>query len=217
MEEQPRLIALPDNPFPCNEIETVRVGKTPYVRFDLNDYSVPHTHVRQALSIQATLDSVSILDGAVLIAKHQRSYDKAKQIECAEHIKTLADRKRAARLSRSQDRLIQSIDCARDFLNATAAHGYSLRATTNHLTSLLDDYGASLLEQSMAEALAKKVPHSNSVQLILQRLRDESQEKPLAVLALSKDKRITDMIVKPHSLNQYEVLNKGHSNEEESC
>ena len=217
LEEQPRLIALPDNPFPCNEIETVRVGKTPYVRFDLNDYSVPHTHVRQALSIQATLDSVSILDGAVLIAKHQRSYDKAKQIECAEHIKTLADRKRAARLSRSQDRLIQSIDCARDFLNATAAHGYSLRATTNHLTSLLDDYGASLLEQSMAEALAKKVPHSNSVQLILQRLRDESQEKPLAVLALSKDKRITDMIVKPHSLNQYEVLNKGHSNEEESC
>ena len=106
MEEQPRLIALPDNPFPCNEIETVRVGKTPYVRFDLNDYSVPHTHVRQALSIQATLDSVSILDGAVLIAKHQRSYDKAKQIECAEHIKTLADRKRAARLSRSQDRRV---------------------------------------------------------------------------------------------------------------
>jgi hypothetical protein len=24
-----------------------KVGKTPYVRFDTNDYSVPHTHVRR--------------------------------------------------------------------------------------------------------------------------------------------------------------------------
>ena len=208
LAEQPRLIPLPDNPYPCNEVETASVGKTPYVRFDLNDYSVPHTHVRQSLTIHATLDSVSILDGPNVIAMHLRSYDKAKQIECAEHIKTLALRKREARLSRGQDRLIQSIDCARDFLNAAAASGYSLRSTTKQLTSLLDDYGASLLEKAMAEALARNVPHPNSVQLILQRLRDECQEKPLATFALSHDKRITEMVVKPHSLNQYEILNK---------
>jgi hypothetical protein len=29
----------------------VRVGKTPYVRFDLNDYSVPHTHVQRTLTV----------------------------------------------------------------------------------------------------------------------------------------------------------------------
>jgi len=37
IQEQPRLLALPDNPYSCNEIETVSVGKTPYIRFDLND------------------------------------------------------------------------------------------------------------------------------------------------------------------------------------
>jgi hypothetical protein len=31
----------------------VKVGKTPYVRFDLNDYSVPHTHVRRTLTVLA--------------------------------------------------------------------------------------------------------------------------------------------------------------------
>jgi len=87
LDEQPRLIPLPDNPYPCNEVETVAVGKTPYARFDLNDYSVPHTHVRKALTVHATLDFVSILDGVTVIAKHVRSYDKAKQIECEEHIK----------------------------------------------------------------------------------------------------------------------------------
>jgi len=49
-EEQQKLIALPDNPYPCDEIEEVRINKTPYARFDLNDYSVPHEHVQKILT-----------------------------------------------------------------------------------------------------------------------------------------------------------------------
>lgn len=206
LAEQPRLIALPDNPFPCDEVETVSVGKTPYVRFDLNDYSVPHTHVRQSLVVRATLDCVSILNGTTIIATHERSYDKARQIECPEHIKELADRKRDARLQRGQDRLTQTIDCAREFLSAAALRGYALKSVSSQLASLLDDYGASLLEKAMVEALAKKSPHPNSVRIVLEKRRDEQHEQPLATFALSNDKRITEMVVKPHSLNQYEAL-----------
>ena len=36
-EEAPRLLPLPDNPPPLLERVAVTVGKTPYVRFDLND------------------------------------------------------------------------------------------------------------------------------------------------------------------------------------
>ena len=85
-QEQPSLIALPDNPYPTNEQEDVKVGKTPYVRFDLNDYSVPHTYVRCTLSVCATLSVVKVMDGMVVIAEHPRSYDKAKQIEDESHI-----------------------------------------------------------------------------------------------------------------------------------
>ena len=46
-EEAPRLLALPDNPYPLIERVAVKAGKTPYVRFDLNDYSIPHTQVRR--------------------------------------------------------------------------------------------------------------------------------------------------------------------------
>jgi transposase len=214
LEEKPRLIPLPDNPYPCNEVETISIGKTPYARFDLNDYSVPHTHVRQALTVHATLDYVSILDGVTVIAKHVRSYDKAKQIECDEHIKTLADRKRDARQHRGQDRLTKTIDCAREFLKSAAARGYSLPSTTRQLMSLLDDYGASLLEKAMADALAKKSPHPNSVRIILQKILDERDEAPLVTFALSDDKRVTGMVIKPHSLNQYDVLSATASTEE---
>ena len=215
LDEQPRLIPLPDNPYPCNEVETVSIGKTPYARFDLNDYSVPHTHVRQSLTVHATLDFVSILDGVNVIAKHVRSYDKAQQIECDEHIKTLAERKRDARQHRGQDRLTKTIDCAREFLKSAAARDYPLTSTTNQLTSLLDDYGACLLEQAMVEALAKESPHPNSVRLILQKNLDERVAEPLATFPLSSDRRITEMVVKPHSLAQYGTLHSTASIEEE--
>ena len=38
-EERPRLVALPDNPFPCEERVEVQAGKSPYIRFDGNDLS----------------------------------------------------------------------------------------------------------------------------------------------------------------------------------
>ena len=54
-EEQPRLLGLPTEPFPCEERVIVRAAKTPYVRFDCNDYSIPHTHVRRTLEVLASV------------------------------------------------------------------------------------------------------------------------------------------------------------------
>jgi len=207
LTEQARLIPCPDNPYPCHEVETVSIGKTPYARFDWNDYSVPHTHVRQSLTVHATLETVHVLDGIDIIAEHTRSYDKAKQIECAEHIKTLAQRKRDAREHRGLDRLTQTIDCAREFLKSAAERGYALKSITNQLTSLLDDYGASFLEKAMTEALLKKSPHPNSVRIALQKLRDEQFDEPLVSFPLSQDKRVTEMVIKEHDLKQYDALN----------
>ena len=83
----------------------VRAGKTPYVRFDLNDYSIPHTHVRRTLELLATLDTVRVLNGAELIAVHARSYDRGAQIEDPAHIQALLDHKRSGRAHRAMDRL----------------------------------------------------------------------------------------------------------------
>ncbi len=213
-DEQLRLIACPVNPFPVDEIETVHIGKTPYARFDMNDYSVPHDHVRKTLTIHATLDVVTILDGTTVLAKHSRSYDKAKQIECAEHIETLIERKKQARLHRGQSRLTHAIDCARAFLDAAALRGYSLGSTTNQLLSLLDDYGACELDEAMKDALARGVPHANAVRLSLQRRQDERHQPPLVVLPVSDDKRINELIVKPHKLSDYDVLNQSEPIEE---
>lgn len=88
-EESQKLVTLPDNLYPCDEMESVAVNKTPYVRFDLNDYSVPYQYVKKILTVKATLEKVTIIDGVNVIASHQRSFDKGAQIECEAHVAAL--------------------------------------------------------------------------------------------------------------------------------
>lgn len=213
-EEQARLIALPENPYLCDETEEVRVNKTPYVRFDLNDYSVPHDQVRKTLLVKATLDTVSILDGVHVVAHHNRSFDKGAQIESETHIATLAAQKKQARLHRGQNRLTHAVECGRDFLNAAAERGYPLRSTTNQLIHLLDDYGASLLNEAMEDALLRDIPHPNAVRQSIQRLLDERHQLPAASHPVSLNKRVNELVVKPHSLSDYEFFNQPMTTEE---
>ena len=70
------MLKQPDNPYPVVERVAVKVGKTPYVRFDQNDYSVPHTHVRHTLTVLADPDRPRIVEGQAIVASHPRSFDK---------------------------------------------------------------------------------------------------------------------------------------------
>jgi hypothetical protein len=121
-EEQPHLLPLPDNPFPTEERVEVSVRKTPYVRFDLNDYSVPHLHVHRTLLVAATLETVRILDGHTVIATHPRSFDRGAQLEQPAHLEALVAHKRAARTHRAQDRLHHAAQSAKPlFLRAAGS------------------------------------------------------------------------------------------------
>jgi hypothetical protein len=204
--EQPRLLALPENPFATEERVEVKVGKTPYVRFDLNDYSLPFTYVQRLLSVVASPQEVRILDGAEVIARHPRSYDKGAQIEDEAHIAELAARKRAARQHRGQDRLAQVVPNSRDLLMAAAERGENLGSLTAALLRLLDTYGASELQAAIAEALARGVPHPNAVRLSLQRRREQRQLPPPLPLTLPEDPRVREAAVRPHALADYDQV-----------
>jgi hypothetical protein len=98
-------LALPDHAYPLVERLTVKVGKTPYVRFDLNDYSIPHTHVQRLLTVLADPHEVRVVDGTQILACHRRSYDKGAQIEDVAHVEALVEYKHAARQHRAANRL----------------------------------------------------------------------------------------------------------------
>src|ERR1700722_10749294 len=158
--ERPSLLGLPENPYPCELQLAVSVGKTPYVRFDQNDYSIPHTHVRRMLTVRADPHQVRILDGLTLLATHERSYDRGAQIENAVHIEGLVERKREARHHRGLDHLGQAAPASRLLMQRAAERGGNLGNITSHLLLLLDRYSAAELQAAIEEVLASGgAPH----------------------------------------------------------
>ncbi len=204
-QEQPLLLALPDNPFPTDERVAVAIGKTPYARFDRNDYSLPHTHVRRTLTISATPTQVRILDGTQVLATHARSYDKGQQIEDTSHIEALTRIKRKARRHRGQDRLIQAVPNSRELLTQAALRGDHLGSITAALLRLLDDYGSQELSVAIAETLKREVPHPNGVRLILQQRRQTRDQPPPLGIRID-DERAQKLVVQPHDLHGYDQL-----------
>jgi hypothetical protein len=204
--EQPRLLALPEAPYPTDEHVAVKAGKTPYVRFDLNDYSIPHTHVQRLLTVRADPQRVRILDGGQILAVHPRSYDSRDQIEDPAHLKTLIERKRQARHHRGQDHLTKAAPASRDLLIRAAERGANLGTLTATLLRLLDRYGALELQAALLEALAGGVPHPNAVRLALERRREARNEAPPLASCLPSHVRQKDSPVQPHRLDTYDHL-----------
>lgn len=204
--EQPQLLDLPDNPFETDERVAAHVGKTPYVRFDLNDYSVPHNRVRRTVTVVASLTRVRVLDGGDIIAEHSRSDDKGQQIEDPAHLAALVEAKRAARHHRGQDRLAHAAPSSRDLLQQAAARGNPLSRVTRQLVQLLDDYGAAELECALQEALASGVPHPNAVRQVIERRREQRDRPPPLTLTLPANDRARNIVVRPASLADYDAL-----------
>ena len=204
--ERTHLLGLPEHPFPTDELLAVEVGKTPYVRFDLNDYSVPHRHVRRTLTVLASEHTVRIVDGNELLATHPRSFDRAAQIEDPAHIEALVSHKRAARAHRAQDRLHHGAPSAGALFLRAGGRGAHLGSLTRGLLRLLDTHGAQALERAIQAALSEDAAHLGAVRhFIDQHARADALAPPIAV-ALPADPRVREITVRPHSLRDYDQL-----------
>lgn len=220
-QERASLLGLPENPFPTEDCLDVSVGKTPYIRYDLNDYSVPHTQVRRTVRVMATRTLVRVLADGREIARHPRRYGQGEQIEDPAHLEALVDAKRQARQHRGQDRLAHGAPSSQELLQEAARRGHPLKRIVSQLVQLLEDYGAAALEQAIAEALHNDVPHPNAVRQVLERRREARHQPP--ALALSLHEKAHAIVVRPASLADYDHLDSedgeddpvGHSGQAE--
>jgi transposase len=207
-EEKPRLLPLPAHPLETDLVQPVRSGKTIYVRFDLNDYSIPHAQVGRPLTLVASATQVRLLDGATEIARHVRSYDRHQRVDDADHLAALLDDKRKALGATATGRLVQAVPDIALFLDAAFQRGESVARQTTQLLLLLDDYGAPALAEAVREALAQNTPRATSVAFILSRRR-RSSRRPLPV-DLSRAPHLADLSIPTHNLEAYDQLTQNH-------
>ncbi|HEX5004719.1 MAG TPA: IS21 family transposase [Gemmatimonadales bacterium] len=205
-EERPRLLPLPEHPFACDLVKSVSAGKTPYLRFDGNDYSIPHTLIRRPLTLVASETEVRILDGVTEVARHPRRYDRGQRIEAEGHLAALTAAKRRAHDLRGRAHLRQVCPHADAFLDALARRGERLAPHTMALLRLLDQYDAGELDAALADAVARDALSAWAIAHRLdQRARARRTPPPVPVL-VPADPRVRDLRVTPHRLTDYDGL-----------
>ncbi len=205
-DEQPRLLPLPEHPFRGDLLRAVSAGKTPYIRFDGNDYSIPHPLVRRPLTLVASEQTVRLLDGSTEVARHPRSDDRQQRIEDDAHLAALVAEKHRAHDLRGRDRLRHACPQAEAFLDALAVRDHPLASETTRLLRLLDQVVAPALDAALAETLARGASSAASVAHVLEQSRRARRQPPPLDLVLPADPRVRDLRVTPHALSAYDTL-----------
>jgi transposase len=203
-EEQSRLLPQPLHPFSTDLIVPVYSAKTIYVRFDLNDYSIPPEAVGRPLTLVATDTLVRILDGSAEIARHHRSYDRHQEVLEPAHQEALRKAKRKAFDATPGGRLAQAVPESKTLLDLAFSQGESAGSQTAQLLKLLDLYGAAALRNAIREALERNTPRASSVAFLLRRqLRSTA---PRLAVDLSRHPEAQSIDVRPHNLETYDEL-----------
>jgi hypothetical protein len=212
-EEQPRLLPLPEHPFPTDLVCAVHSKKTIYIRFDLNDYSIPPRAVGRPLTLVASDSQVRILDGTEELACHHRSYDRGQLVLDPTHQQELLQEKRKARGSTPGGRLEQAVPESGALLEAAFARGESTRSQTAQLLKLLDTYGPGELREAIREALEHGTPRVSSVAFLLRKHQRSRQRPALAPVDLSQHPELAALDMQPQNLEVYDELTKQDDDE----
>ena len=207
-QEQPRLLPLPAHPFATDVMRAVVSGKTPYVRFDRNHYSIPHPHVRRPLTLLASATTVRLVAGTETIARHGRSYDTGQTIEDLAHLDGLLAATRQAHAQTARDRLRLAVPATATLFERLAARGEALRGHTVRLLALLDDYGAPELAAAVALALERDALGAGAIAHLLETRRRRRGHRPPVPLALPDHPGVRELDVTPHRLETYDAFSR---------
>ena len=215
-EEKPRLLPLPANPFETDLVRAVRSGKTPYVRFDRNLYSIPHTHIRKPLTLVASATRVRILDGHNELTDHHRTYDTGLTVEDPAHLENLLVATRQANVHTTRDRLRAAVPATATLFERLAQRQEALRPHATRLLALLDDYGPEELAAAVDIALQRDALGAGSITHILETRRRQRGLKPPLRLTLPDRPGLRDLDVQPHDLETYDALGR-HDHDDDAA
>ena len=207
-EEQPRLLPLPAHAFDADLIMTALSRKRIYVRFDLNDYSIPPDAVGHELTLQISPKHVRILKGTATIAEHRRSWDRHQVIEDPAHRQALLEEKRRAMGSSPSGRLRLAVPESEAFLDEAFRRGEPIGRSTTQLIQLLDDYGAEALRSAIGLALERETPRVSSIAWLLQQRRRSEKRRMTRPVDLDRRPDLADLHVQPHDSNIYDELSE---------
>jgi transposase len=204
LHEKKLFLAIPEQSWtPVSRIATT-VGKYPFIRFDLNNYSVPAEYAQKSVEVVATDDKVVVNHKGLQIAEHIRSYDKALWIEDAAHFIDILLKKRKAHRQSELSRLSSIIPKVMDFAGKLADNGGNLGGIVSSISKMMNEHGAPALKDAIDIAMTDDFATLRKLHLILAKSNKKTDYSNIIPIEVSEKYR--GLSVNHHQTSHYDAL-----------
>lgn len=205
-EEQEKLLRLPKNRFQAQALTTTKSGKFPYVRFDLNNYSIPPLYLGHPLTIRSSHEQIEIFYLDESVAKHQRCWDKGQYISDKTHIEAIKKTQTKRAYSMEKHLLIAQFKEVSSFLDKNFELKADPRSTIFNLTSACELYGNEIFQEALTRAMEEKKYTHQAINHYCHLIEKERKSSPKASLALPKRADVRNLEVTSHDPSVYDSL-----------
>jgi hypothetical protein len=205
-EERKTLLALPEHDFPTSHVVAVRSGKIPFVRYDLNDYSIPCALTGKPLSLIADVDTIEVVDDGRIVATHQRTFSRGEKIRDNAHFDAIWSQRATTKVGHVRDQVIAQIPEAQRLYEMMLEQGLGLGVQTQRLKKLIGTYGIEEVRCAIGKAVEQKNPRSNYIAQILAQWAMSRKELPVLPVDLPDRPAVKDLEVVHHNLSTYDAL-----------
>jgi transposase len=205
-QEKEKLLSLPKNPWMARERLLVNVPKVPFVRFDLNQYSVPWKFAGSSIILEYDDVYIFFYKDGECIGEHMRSFGKGEVVEKKEHFNQLMEYKNRAKKHTGLDRLKSAVPVALEFVKILSDRGENPGGVVSSLLNMLEIYGRKNLDEAISEVVIQDSPRLKSLYFVLKRL-DKSGDKTCSVPAqITLNSKTENLVVEYHSPKRYDEI-----------
>jgi len=205
-EEKEKLLPLPKNDFSVEMSRPVRSGKLPYIRHDLNDYSIPYELVHKPLSMIATEAEIRILDGQTEVARHKRTYSKGERITEPKHFIGLYDECPAIETSAGRVYMTRLIPEIEPLYALMVVQGVALGAATAKILELVKEYGDRTVREAVKQAVLRGLARPTYLAQLCLQHASRRQEVPQIPIELPHRPFVRDLLITHHDPSGYDDL-----------
>ena len=152
-EERAHLKRLNPAGFDLARVRTVSVTKQFRIPLDSNTYSVPSRHVGQRLTLKAWADRVCIYAQGELVARHERSMQRHRDIEYPEHAQQLILQRRSAREQRLLVQFLALSPRAQAYREGLEAKRVNARVHLRQILALAELHGREAVARAIDDGL----------------------------------------------------------------
>lgn len=175
-EERPAMRSLNILPYDCRVTHGSRANRQYRVVFETNRYSVPPELAVKMVEVNVYPQRIVISHEGKVVAEHQRSYERHRDIVDADHDKALLEKRRLARSGHLLGRFLSLGSVAEKYYRGLCEKRFNPDLHVRKIMALLDIHGADNVLRAMADSIEFDAFSSECVLNILETRRRPPQE-----------------------------------------